>query len=29
MTAKGVRVGKDQPIRKYAAQHALRRIVGQ
>lgn len=29
MTAKCVRVGKDQPIRKYAAQHARRRIVGQ
>ena len=29
MTAKGVRVGKDQPIRTYTAQHARRRIVGQ
>lgn len=28
MTAKGVRVGKDQPIRTYTAQHARRRIVG-
>ena len=29
MTAKGVRVGKDQPIRTCTAQHARRRIVGQ
>ncbi|MBU0601660.1 MAG: hypothetical protein KKD25_04560 [Gammaproteobacteria bacterium] len=29
MTAKGVRVGKDQPIRTCAAQHARRQIVGQ
>ena len=29
MTAKGVRVGKDQPIRTYTAQFARRRIVGQ
>ena len=29
MTAKGVPDGKDQPIRKYAAQHARQRIVGQ
>ena len=29
MTTKCVRVGKDQPIRKYAAQHARQRIVGQ
>ena len=29
MTAKGVRVGKDQPIRTYTAQHARQRIVGQ
>ena len=29
MTAKGVRVGKDQPIRNCTAQHARRRIVGQ
>ena len=29
MTAKGVPVGKDQPIRTCIAQHARRRIVGQ
>jgi hypothetical protein len=29
MTAKGVRVGKDQPIRTCTAQHARQRIVGQ
>jgi len=29
MTAKGVRVGKDQPIRIGTAQHARQRIVGQ
>ena len=29
MTANGVRVGKDQPIRTCTAQHARRRIVGQ
>ena len=29
MTAKGVRVGKDQPIRTCTAQHARLRIVGQ
>ena len=29
MTAKGVRVGKDQPIRTGTAQHARQRIVGQ
>jgi hypothetical protein len=29
MTANGVRVGKDQPIRTCTAQHARQRIVGQ
>jgi len=29
MTAKGVRVGKNQPIRHCAAQHMRQRIVGQ
>ena len=29
MTTKGVRVGKDQPIRTCTAQHARQRIVGQ
>ena len=29
MTAKGVRVGKDQPIRTCTTQHARQRIVGQ